>query len=891
MKKTCIFLASALLLAAAFLNMPARAQLTSTITSRLHDPGFSMGRDFWFALPSNEWGVVQADNTYINIYITSPKNTTAWIEAGGKRDSVGINAYHVATFNVPESLEMETSGIPENKGIHVYSKDADLSVYFVSHQPYSSDGSYVIPTIGWGTDYVVAAYGSFFPDSGSVPDLPSECTIVSDKDSTIVSITPSCNCRATLGYYAKGTNYNFRLDRGQSLQLMAVKATDSVHFDVTGTIIHANYPVGVIGGSMQPDIPSGFPYGDFVCEMIPPVRTWGETYYATSFAAPPNKPTHDFARYLFISSQPNQIINRHDCATGNHTVDTIPKQYGIYWDELAQGQKFWSSAPFLVVSYINSASYPDSVNGIGDPAEVVIPSREQFTDTTLFQTPQSVANIISYTNYCNIIVNVKDAGRVLFDNKKISGIPSQCIDGIWEIFTITGISPGAHTIYGSDSGVGLYLYGYGFDESYAWSSPDFVGTFQSPDTIAPKADTFGNCYTAFVRVTDSGLLPDRVDTQSGLAEIRLDSAFNMLFHLDSNWLDGTGADTAGYGMSVVEPTQPAILKVSVFDFAGNRTTITTTYAQHFATIEPPVRNLGIYLPGSPPNIAYDTLINEGAAPFIIDELHLKYGNVGFSLYDAAGGPLDMSPLAPGARRLIQIQFTDPNSQRQTDSIIFGSGCQLQSVAVIGGGGAPDFTVSSQTWPNEVLTVPPTCYTKTVNIQNFSSTAIEIDSAWWADTVHFKAVSAFPVQVPASPASVPFLIYYCPDSNSAITPNRTIGSWMSKQVDSADGTPSPRFDSLIGWALPPLSVQDANSPAIQASVIAMDDGRSLEIILPTGMTAPANFELVNVLGQSVLRAAFGAGTQTVDASGLPRGVYFWRLTAGSAKQSGKVMLGE
>ena len=60
---------------------------------------------------------------------------------------------------------------------------------------------------------------------------------------------------------------------------------------------------------------------------------------------------------------------------------------------------------------------------------------------------------------------------------------------------------------------------------------------------------------------------------------------------------------------------------------------------------------------------------------------------------------------------------------------------------------------------------------------------------------------------------------------------------------------------------------------------------------TDIVGPVNFQLVNVLGESVLRSTFSVGTQTVDASSLPRGVYFYRLTSGQISQSGKVILGE
>jgi hypothetical protein len=87
------------------------------------------------------------------------------------------------------------------------------------------------------------------------------------------------------------------------------------------------------------------------------------------------------------------------------------------------------------------------------------------------------------------------------------------------------------------------------------------------------------------------------------------------------------------------------------------------------------------------------------------------------------------------------------------------------------------------------------------------------------------------------------------------------------------------------------VNPVAAPSLNATVLPAEDGRSLEIIIPPAIDGAVGFMLVNVLGQDVLRSTLGMGTQTVDASALPRGVYFYRLTSGDMSQSGKVILGE
>jgi hypothetical protein len=1148
MKHTYITLAAALLLAALCRTASAQsdALIHHTIVKMRNNPP-PEGRDFWFAMMSNYWGE-DLGGKYMRIYFTAAKNCVAFVASNGNVTPVPVKAYQISYFHIPEFWEMESSGIVENKAIHVYSNTADLTVYDMSHEPYSSDGSYIIPTIGWGTDYVVAAYGSLFDGAGTyIYDLPSTLAIVADQDNTTVTITPSCDCRqctggndagdanSTIVVYPNGVPVQFHLNRGQSLQMMPVKPTDTANFDLTGTIIHSNQPIGVSGGSVCTNIPSDFPYCDHVEDMMPPVRTWGETYYATNNIQPAGVSGHDFARYLFISSQPNQTIYRYDWTTGQHTECIIKNQYGIYWDELEGAQEFTSTAPFLVVSYMNSSTYPDGKNGLGDPAECIIPPKDHYSHAIVFETPLSIGNIVPYDNYANIICRDSDAKYTLFDGKGILGLGAQPIDGTFEIFNVPHIAPGAHTAVQDTNydpraaGIGLYLYGYGYDESYAWTGSFGTATFHSPDTVAPKVDTTGRCYTAYIHVSDSGFLPNDSTKQSALSEIRLDSVYNMSYIPDPNFIEGAGQDSSDYVMYVVDPTKPAILVIEVYDIAGNETKITSVYEPLEFIMEPPVQNLGVWGTGVAPNVAYDTIYNLGAVPLTLNELHLLYGNVGFSIYDSVGRPLDLSPLQPGQRRIIQIQFEALVSTRAVDSIIYGNTCDYQSVAVIGGGGTPDFIVTDQTWPHELLTKPRTCYPKTVTIENLTKSAITIDSGWWPDTVHFHAdpVNHFPFTVPAAPGNATFIIDYCPDSSSLFSPNRTAGNWISPQVLKMDGkTQDPRIDSLIGWAIAPsqtfigdstviidcaqtndtitglftitatgtypttinrvfqtdsidffnlggtldngitwdptktaqqidtgqtatisvqyvvkgkmsdsdvdhlyafdgnndiigdtlgitiisnyasgvtndsaqiapvlfqergvhattfsiqntsnspleidnillypsafdsafsftfaeipptipvtfpttlpvgesllvtvnfndslydvrvqtaqfeivtnsctpitetvtatisnASVKETSTPSLDATILPTEDGHSLVVTVPSGTIGPLHFELVNVLGESVQQALLGNGTQTLDESALPRGVYFYRLTSGSLSQSGKIILGE
>src|SRR3982750_2370720 len=101
------------------------ARIKHKIVSENHVPP-QLGRDLWFSMIQN---YEDQSGKYYALYVTSPKNTTAYVQSGGFVKSLAINAYSVAVFNIPLGWEIKSSGVVEDKAIHVWSKDADLSCY------------------------------------------------------------------------------------------------------------------------------------------------------------------------------------------------------------------------------------------------------------------------------------------------------------------------------------------------------------------------------------------------------------------------------------------------------------------------------------------------------------------------------------------------------------------------------------------------------------------------------------------------------------------------------------------------------------------------------------------------------------------------------------------
>src|SRR5688572_10825522 len=97
-----------------------------------------LGRDHWFAIPRNlDYG---ADvGKFFDIYIASEKKTVVNIQVkDGPLVSKPLGAGAVLRHPLDWTTEMFTSGTSEKKSIHVWSKDADLSVYLLSRNSFTS---------------------------------------------------------------------------------------------------------------------------------------------------------------------------------------------------------------------------------------------------------------------------------------------------------------------------------------------------------------------------------------------------------------------------------------------------------------------------------------------------------------------------------------------------------------------------------------------------------------------------------------------------------------------------------------------------------------------------------------------------------------------------------
>jgi hypothetical protein len=685
-----------------------------------------LGRDLWFTMCKN------ADNQtgkFYYLYVTSPNNTSVHIHIPGISDiTVPIQAGIVYTQNIDLSAELTSSGVVEDKGIHVWSDNADLTAYLLSRNPGSSDGMLIIPTTGWGTEYVVAGYESLYEGYGSaVYDYPSEFSIVANQNNTICNIIPSSDIRSSFDpnaiLHPAGVPFTEILSRGQCVQYMTVRATDNLNYDVTGTVITSNNPVGVIGASQCANVPGDYLYCDHICDMIPPVRTWAKTYQTVPFAGRKGGDT-----YVVIGTKAGQEIYRN----GNNKFCVLSSKYAFYSrPDITEASTWTSTDPFLLIQYINSstweAEFGSNVNLVGDPAMVVINSVEQYVPEVIFQTP-SITNV--FQNFVNFMVSNNAVNGTTLDGKPIASYPFSSSQPVpnsnYTAFKVESMQPGTHKVK-SDSGVGVYIYGYGKEDSYAWSGALGLRTFNDPDTLPPTVHTSGDCFDAFVSVSDDYPLPPR---SSKISEMKLDSLYNMLYDPDPHYQIGIPSDSTFYSMHVIDSTKEAFLKIETHDYAGNKAIITSTYTPQTALISPAVLNFGSGSVGVT-TCKYITITNTGKVPYSWKSLGLLIGKRGFSI-DSLG---DSSAISIGSSRTVLICFTPKQPAQTSDTLLFSDGCASMKAVVIGNGGQQDYSVTDEDFGCQL--VGSLTKKSNVVISNLSRSAITIDQVTVDDPLHFS----------------------------------------------------------------------------------------------------------------------------------------------------------
>ncbi|MDX9720262.1 MAG: IgGFc-binding protein [Myxococcota bacterium] len=329
---------------------------------------------------------------------------------------------------------------------------------------FSNDASLLFPTLAWGRRYYVMtrAQQHF--------SLRGFLTVVAGGDGEteveirVAAATMEGRIAETgerIPPMQKWDSRTFILEPFDVLNL----STDAIGADLTGSLVVANKPVAVFGGSEAANAPETTPVtccADHLEQQMYPVNAWGLHYHAAKSYA--RKGERDLWRIM--------------ARLPNTTVYTVPDvsdgprvlQEGEFFELLnTEDFELHADRPILVGQFLASEWDPIDPNtgapspqaaGTGDPSFILLAPSEQYRRQYVFLVPDKYEH-----DYISVIAPSQSA--VLLDG---SPIPA-------ELFTPFGatqfsaarlpIADGVHRIEASEP-VGLYVYGYDSYVSYGY---------------------------------------------------------------------------------------------------------------------------------------------------------------------------------------------------------------------------------------------------------------------------------------------------------------------------------------------------------------------------------------------------------------------------------------
>jgi hypothetical protein len=353
---------------------------------------------------------------------------------------------------------------------------------------YTNDASLLLPRHTWSdsegkSSYIVMARPTMEIGTGlSKLWSPGLFTVVGSQDGTQVSVKFTANTIAGTGNnpqaFTPGATGTFALNQGTVL-MIASGHNDSCNggtpdangysycdlangYDLTGTEITADKPVGVFGGHNCDFIPFNKWACDHLEEQLFPLTAWGKHY-----VGPRAVSTTDPNLWRVVSGDSANLIQFNPPISDkltNTSIGQVTLDKGK-WIEFITDQDFEAQGDtvFMMAGFMVGQNYSNLNPGEGtpgDPAMSLAVPVEQFRKSYTFHAPESYQQ-----NYLTIIAKV--GATLMLDGNAITGY-TPVGSGDWGVNKLT-IQGGTHTITtdGTD-GFGIQVYGVGSYTSYMY---------------------------------------------------------------------------------------------------------------------------------------------------------------------------------------------------------------------------------------------------------------------------------------------------------------------------------------------------------------------------------------------------------------------------------------
>lgn len=573
----------------------------------------NQGKDYWLAVPLND-SKTQV-TTALEFYVVSSYNTLVTLEVPGSGFTVSkkIQAHGVAVFSTKDNSsswdwEVVSSQVADTRGIHIFA-DKPISVYMLSAKNFSSDGYLGIPTSSLGTDYLHCGYYDFNQERS----WRSGFIVIATEDKTTVTINLKGRGKSfakTQGGAKIGEVLNFSLDKGQVYNVIGDGTTIGT-FDLTGSRIHSDKPIGVISYHERTSIPQNANGSDFICEMMPQTATWGKKYVALDFKRQ-NK--GDFYRILARDNNTNWSMKYYDKSTGALLGQRQAKlNAGEYYEDFNEwagagsiesfrGVSVWESdKPTLVMQYSYSSSWDKNETKF-DPSMVLVTPYEQYIESTVFTTPK--LDLLK-DNWFNYIIegdptdtnSTKLKSLVIDGDSVYKSYPELLKNRIpttnlyWGYATL---SPGIHSVTSASKFSGC-INGFGNNSGYSWPVGSAFRITTSLDTLPPlvvhTSIKSNEVECTATELRSFGNPPDTVQIDQGIFDIYLIDSTSTNYALKFTTAPTINPEPKitefKYKLSVIDTLKNAVAHVVIMDRAGNFTRDTLLYKSTVLSVDNP----------------------------------------------------------------------------------------------------------------------------------------------------------------------------------------------------------------------------------------------------------------------------------------------------------------
>lgn len=439
------------------------------------------GRRFWVGY-GHHYSMDYSNTQDMVLYLSAEDSANVTVKVNGTN---WVRTYAIPANTVRVSDVMPENGLVDarlpdeglyNRGISIES-DKPIVAYAHILDGATSGAGLLLPTGAWGYEYTTLNSSQYYSSN-----TYSWFTVIADRDSTLVEITPAV---ATKSGRPAGVPFQLYMNRGQVYQVMGT-VTGSTGTDMSGSRVKSIpnasgkcYPIAVFSGSSRTAI-CYISNGDNFIQQVFPNQAWGTKYLTFGTANSGSNTQYNSNKWRVMVKDPTTVVRRNGVVINPATL-VVPGNYYEFGITAGTGAStasyIESDKPVMVAQYMLSTSGGDcpglaAPTGNGDPEVMYISPIEQGIKRAVFySTDQSAIT----SNYINVVLSTAglaslriDGGSAFTDVFAHPNLP-----GYSCVRHNLGAAAGQHAIQ-CDSAFNAITYGLGSVESYGYNAGTLV---------------------------------------------------------------------------------------------------------------------------------------------------------------------------------------------------------------------------------------------------------------------------------------------------------------------------------------------------------------------------------------------------------------------------------